>query len=157
MENIFSKLKVPPSEITKQTLYMQVFDWDRFSKNDGIGEVKLQLGYFDLSKNLKEQRQLMPYSGKPKPISMASQTTVSSTRTKSASSLPREKPSSNSSSDSSSDDEKKSRKPPTGPSMIHYRIAYDRNYQSLKVTVVECKVGKKIKLRKVQHNFCFRI
>ena len=43
---------------------MQVFDWDRFSKNDGIGEVKLQLGYFDLSKSLKEQRQLMPYSGK---------------------------------------------------------------------------------------------
>ena len=46
------------------------------------------------------------------------------------------------SSSSSSDDEdaKKKGKKPEGPSKIHYRIAYDRNYHSLKVTVVECKV-----------------
>ena len=48
----------------KQTLYMQVFDWDRLSKNDPLGEVKLQLGYFDLSKSLNEWRQLQAYSGK---------------------------------------------------------------------------------------------
>ena len=43
---------------------MQVFDWDRLSKNDPLGEVKLQLGYFDLSKSLNEWRQLQAYSGK---------------------------------------------------------------------------------------------
>ena len=33
-------------------------------KNDPLGEVKLQLGYFDLSKSLNEWRQLQAYSGK---------------------------------------------------------------------------------------------
>ena len=43
---------------------MQVFDWDRFSKNDPMGEVKLQLGYFDLTRTITEWRQLQAYSGK---------------------------------------------------------------------------------------------
>ena len=43
---------------------MQVFDWDRFSKNDPMGEVKLQLGYFDLTRAVTEWRQLQAYSGK---------------------------------------------------------------------------------------------
>ena len=43
---------------------MQVFDWDRFSKNDPMGEVKLQLGYFDLTRAITEWRQLQAYSGK---------------------------------------------------------------------------------------------
>ena len=47
-----------------QTLYMQLFDWDRMSKNDPLGEVKLNLGYFDLSNVKTEWRQLQKYSGK---------------------------------------------------------------------------------------------
>ena len=57
-------VQIARDEIVKQTLYMQVFDWDRLSKNDPLGEVKLQLGYFDLSKSLNEWRQLQAYSGK---------------------------------------------------------------------------------------------
>ena len=41
-----------------------MFDWDRFSKNDPLGEVKLGLGYFDLSRGVTEWRQLQNYSGK---------------------------------------------------------------------------------------------
>ena len=46
--------------------------------------------------------------------------------------------------DSSSDEEKKKKKKkdtaPSGPPSIHYNVVYDRNYHSLRVTVVECKV-----------------
>ena len=42
---------------------------------------------------------------------------------------------------SSSDDEKKVPAGPTGPPRIRYQISYDRNYQSLKVTVVQCQVS----------------
>ena len=42
---------------------------------------------------------------------------------------------------SSSDDEKKKKPPPpTGPPSIRYQVLYDRNYQSLRVTVIQCKV-----------------
>ena len=58
--------EIRQADLMNQTLYLQVFDWDRFSKNDPIGEVKLQLGYLDLSSILKETRALMPYSGKVK-------------------------------------------------------------------------------------------
>ena len=50
--------------MSSKTLLLQVFDWDRFSKNDALGEVKLGLGYFDLSRGLTEWRQLQSYSGK---------------------------------------------------------------------------------------------
>lgn len=43
---------------------MQLFDWDRMSKNDPLGEVKLNLAYFDLSNAKTEWRQLQKYSGK---------------------------------------------------------------------------------------------
>ena len=56
--------QIPGSEIVRQTLYMQLFDWDRMSKNDALGEVKLNLGYFDLSTAKTEWRQLQKYSGK---------------------------------------------------------------------------------------------
>ena len=56
--------QIPGGEIGHQTLYMQLFDWDRMSKNDALGEVKLNLGYFDLSTSKTEWRQLQKYSGK---------------------------------------------------------------------------------------------
>ena len=55
---------MPAGATASKTLVMQVFDWDRFSKNDPLGEVKLQLGYFDLSRSITEWRQLQAYSGK---------------------------------------------------------------------------------------------
>ena len=56
--------QIPSNEIVNQTLYMQLFDWDRMSKNDPLGEVKLNLGYFDLSNVKTEWRQLQKYLGK---------------------------------------------------------------------------------------------
>ena len=86
---------------------MQLFDWDRMSKNDPIGEVKLNLAYFDLSNAKTEWRQLQKYSGKvrikidkdyynnikhhyfkPKPIDMSHPSIPSSQHT--VSSLPRQ-------------------------------------------------------------------
>ena len=55
---------MPEHDIANQTLFLQVFDWDRFTKNDAVGEVKIQMGYVDLSRTVDEWRQLMKYSGK---------------------------------------------------------------------------------------------
>ena len=54
------RFQVPHSELKSKTLIFQVFDWDRFSKNDPIGEVKIQLGNIDVSKPLEEWRVLQP-------------------------------------------------------------------------------------------------
>ena len=35
--------KVPLSEVTKKTIVLQVFDWDKITKTDGIGEVQIML------------------------------------------------------------------------------------------------------------------
>ena len=97
--------QIPGGEIKQQTLYMQLFDWDRMSKNDPLGEVKLNLAYFDLSNAKTEWRQLQKYSGKvrmkidkmryyehhylqPKPIDMSHPSIPSSQH--SVSSLPRQ-------------------------------------------------------------------
>ena len=98
------------------------------SKNDCLGEVKLHLGQMDFSRAVTETRHLQPFSGKPK---------ASPHQGGSISQRPDSK---QKDSESSSDEEKKSKNPTKGPPMIHHRISYDRNYQSLKVTVIECKV-----------------
>ena len=35
--------KVPLAEVTKKTIVLQVFDWDKITKTDGIGEVQILL------------------------------------------------------------------------------------------------------------------
>ena len=35
--------KVPLAEVTKKTIVLQVFDWDKITKTDGIGEVHIML------------------------------------------------------------------------------------------------------------------
>ena len=35
--------KVPLAEVTKKTIVLQVFDWDKITKTDGIGEVQIML------------------------------------------------------------------------------------------------------------------
>ena len=34
---------MPLAEVTKKTIVLQVFDWDKITKTDGIGEVKILL------------------------------------------------------------------------------------------------------------------
>ena len=58
-------------------MLLQVFDWDRFSKNDPLGELKLQLGYFDLSRAVTEWRQLHNYSGKVRLVSLSAKFNLS--------------------------------------------------------------------------------
>ena len=66
-------VEIPATAISSKTLLLQVFDWDRFSKNDPLGEVKLGLGYFDLARGVTEWRQLQNYSGKVRRPAGASQ------------------------------------------------------------------------------------
>ncbi|XP_029109752.1 synaptotagmin Va [Scleropages formosus] len=50
--------KIPYSELGGQTLVMQVYDFDRFSKHDVIGEVKIPMNTVDLGQPLHEWRDL---------------------------------------------------------------------------------------------------
>ncbi|XP_067137331.1 synaptotagmin-1-like isoform X1 [Centruroides vittatus] len=55
--------KVPYSEITTKTLVFAIFDFDRFSKHDQIGEVKLPLNTVDLAQTIEEWRDLTSVEG----------------------------------------------------------------------------------------------
>ncbi|XP_036393783.1 synaptotagmin Vb [Megalops cyprinoides] len=50
--------KIPYSELGGKTLVMQVFDFDRFSKHDVIGEIKIPMNSIDLGQPLHEWRDL---------------------------------------------------------------------------------------------------
>ena len=50
------------SEITNRTLCMELYDFDRFSGHDIIGEAKLQMIDVDLASNIDEWRALTPPS-----------------------------------------------------------------------------------------------
>jgi len=50
--------KVPYAEITAKTLVFAIFDFDRFSKHDQIGEVKIPLNTVDLAQTIEEWRDL---------------------------------------------------------------------------------------------------
>ncbi|XP_076311214.1 synaptotagmin-1-like isoform X2 [Tachypleus tridentatus] len=55
--------KIPYSEITTKTLVFAVFDFDRFSKHDQIGEIKLSLSSVDLAQTIEEWRELTSVEG----------------------------------------------------------------------------------------------
>lgn len=55
--------KVPYSETTTKTLVFAIFDFDRFSKHDQIGEVKLPLNTVDLVQTIEEWRDLTSVEG----------------------------------------------------------------------------------------------
>ena len=40
---------VPASEVGSRTLWLNVWDWDRFSKNEFLGEIHIPLSSLDLS------------------------------------------------------------------------------------------------------------
>ncbi|XP_077452609.1 synaptotagmin-1b [Stigmatopora argus] len=50
--------KVPYTELGGKTLVMTVYDFDRFSKHDAIGVVKIAMSSVDFSKSLQEWRDL---------------------------------------------------------------------------------------------------
>lgn len=54
----FFFLKVPYSELGGKTLVMTVYDFDRFSKHDAIGAVKIPMSSVDFSQSLQEWRDL---------------------------------------------------------------------------------------------------
>lgn len=53
---------IPYSEITNRTLCIELYDFDRFSRHDIIGEAKLALIDVDLANNIDEWRALIPPS-----------------------------------------------------------------------------------------------
>ncbi|XP_066564824.1 synaptotagmin Va isoform X2 [Amia ocellicauda] len=50
--------KIPYAELGGKTLVMAVFDFDRFSKHDTIGEIKLPMSSLDLGQPIQEWREL---------------------------------------------------------------------------------------------------
>lgn len=55
--------KVPYAEITSKTLVFAIFDFDRFSKHDQIGEVKVPMNTIDLAQTIEEWRDLTGVEG----------------------------------------------------------------------------------------------
>lgn len=55
--------KIPYSEIASKTLVFATFDFDRFSKHDQIGEVKLPLNTLDLAQTIEEWKDLTGVEG----------------------------------------------------------------------------------------------
>ncbi|VDK74771.1 unnamed protein product [Dibothriocephalus latus] len=52
--------KLEYAEISATTLVLLIFDFDRFSKHDQIGQIKIPLGSIDLCQTLEEWRQIDP-------------------------------------------------------------------------------------------------
>ncbi|KAG1704451.1 Synaptotagmin 1 [Nymphon striatum] len=55
--------QIPYAEITGKTLVFAIFDFDRFSKHDQIGEVKVNLGTIDLAQTIEEWRDVTSVEG----------------------------------------------------------------------------------------------
>lgn len=53
-----SVLQIPFQEMGGKTLVMSVYDFDRFSKHDVIGEIKIPMNTLDLAKPIEEWRDL---------------------------------------------------------------------------------------------------
>lgn len=51
-------LQIPFQEMGGKTLVMSVYDFDRFSKHDVIGEIKIPMNTLDLAKPIEEWRDL---------------------------------------------------------------------------------------------------
>lgn len=54
---------VPYAEAMNKTLVFAIFDFDRFSKHDQIGEVKVPLCQIDLAQTIEEWRELQSVEG----------------------------------------------------------------------------------------------
>ncbi len=50
-------------DLTGRTLMFAIYDFDRFSRHDQIGEVQVPLGQVDLGKVIQEWRDISPPAG----------------------------------------------------------------------------------------------
>lgn len=50
--------KVPYNEIVTKTLVFSIYDFDRFSKHDQIGEIKIPMNRVDLAQTIEEWREI---------------------------------------------------------------------------------------------------
>lgn len=54
---------MPYADAMNKTLVFAIFDFDRFSKHDQIGEVKVPLCQVDLAQTIEEWRELQSVEG----------------------------------------------------------------------------------------------
>ena len=115
------RFQLPVSSIPNKTIVLHVMDYDKFSRDDKVGEVQIPLHRLDLSRPNQEWRPLGQITTKPPPSSRPSRV-------------------------SSSDEEKKSPKRSSsssiGPPSLRYRVRYERSSRTLVVGVVEAKVKR---------------
>lgn len=57
-QNVNVSLQIPYAELGGKTLVLQVFDFDRFSKHDMIGEIKIPMNSVDLGQPMQQWRDL---------------------------------------------------------------------------------------------------
>merc|ERR1711892_376056 len=156
------KFVIPLTEVMKKTVVFQVFDWDKVSKTDGIGEIQVPLWQLNLSSPTDEWKNLHKITGtKDKPALHHSGRSSTSGAPRSTSnlsqhyshssmsdisqpSLPATSPPRRTRSSSSSDDERKSMGAPAGVAALKYHLHYEKG--TLILTVVECKNLKKADL-----------
>ncbi|XP_066938530.1 synaptotagmin 1 isoform X28 [Macrobrachium rosenbergii] len=62
-EETFTFKQVPYADIMSKTLVFGIYDFDRFSKHDQIGEVKIPLCQVDLAQTIEEWRDLVSVEG----------------------------------------------------------------------------------------------
>lgn len=63
LRNILIFQGVPYADAMNKTLVFAIFDFDRFSKHDQIGEVKVPLCQIDLAQTIEEWRELQSVEG----------------------------------------------------------------------------------------------
>ena len=61
---------VPYAEAMNKTLVFAIFDFDRFSKHDQIGEVKVPLCQVDLAQTIEEWKELQSVEGEGGQVSV---------------------------------------------------------------------------------------
>ena len=65
----FVTFQLPYAEISGTTLVLYIYDFDRFSKHDQIGQIKIPLGSIDLCQTLEEWRPIEPWDSDSEKVS----------------------------------------------------------------------------------------
>lgn len=63
IQNPSNPQSLPYADAMNKTLVFAIFDFDRFSKHDQIGEVKVPLCQVDLAQTIEEWRELISVEG----------------------------------------------------------------------------------------------
>lgn len=71
---------IPYADAMNKTLVFAIFDFDRFSKHDQIGEVKVPLCQIDLAQTIEEWRELQSVEGEGGQVSNRRTRLLSRTR-----------------------------------------------------------------------------